>query len=90
MSNKKYWVTTSLFSVIIICIIYIYISINLLINDFLKKFIICFLLYLIFLDLTPRYIVKTYNLSLISNSFNFIKFLMYNLFTRKIIFSYFK
>jgi len=77
MSNKKYWVTTSLFSVIIICIIYIYISINLLINDFLKKFIICFLLYLIFLDLTPRYIVKTYNLSLISNSFNFIKFLMY-------------
>ena len=48
-----------------------------LINDNIKKIIICFLLFLLFLDLIPRYIVKTYNLSLIQKCQNFIKFLIY-------------
>ena len=78
MSNSnKYWVTTTLISLNIICIIFIYMSVNLLISDYIKKLIICFLLVLIFIDLIPRYVVITYNLTLISNCFNFIKFLMY-------------
>ena len=76
-NNKKYWVTTTLFSLVIISIIFIYICINILINDNFKKIIISFILFLIFLDLIPRYIVKIYNLSLISICFNFIKFLIY-------------
>lgn len=76
-NNNKYWVTTTLFSLVIICIIFIYICINLLINDNFKKIFICFILFLISLDLIPRYIVKTYNLSLIPNCFNFLKFLIY-------------
>ena len=76
-NNKKYWVTTTLFSLVIISIIFIYICINTLINDNFKKIIISFILFLIFLDLIPRYIVKIYNLSLISICFNFIKFLIY-------------
>lgn len=76
-NNNKYWVTNTLFSLVIISIIFIYICINYLINDNNKKIILCFILFLIFLDLIPRYIVKTYNLSLIPNCLNFIKFLMY-------------
>lgn len=76
-NNNKYWVTTTLFSLVIISIIIIYICINLLINDNFKKIFICFILFLISLDLIPRYIVKTYNLSLIPNCFNFLKFLIY-------------
>lgn len=76
-SNNKYWVNNTLFSLVIISIIFIYICINYLINDNNKKIILCFILFLIFLDLIPRYIVKTYNLSLIPNCLNFIKFLMY-------------
>ena len=76
-NNNKYWVTTTLFSLVIISIIFIYICINLLINDNFKKIFICFTLFLISLDLIPRYIVKTYNLSLIPNFFNFLKFLIY-------------
>ena len=76
-NNNRYWVSNTLFSLLIISIIFIYICINYLINDNNKKIIICFFLFLIFLDFIPRYIVKTYNLSLIPNCLNFIKFLMY-------------
>ena len=76
-NNNKYWVTTTLFSLVIISIIIIYICINLLINDNFKKIFICFILFLISLDLIPRYIVKTYNLSLIPYFFNLLKFLIY-------------
>ena len=78
MSNhNKYWVTTTLFSLVIASSIFIYICINVLISDNFKTIIFSFILFLIFLDLIPRYIVKIYNLSLISNCFNFIKFLIY-------------
>ncbi len=78
MSNSnKYWVTTTLFSLVIISVIFIYICINILINDNFKKIIICFILFLIFLDLIPRYIVKSYNLSLIPNCLSLIRFLIY-------------
>ena len=78
MSNhNKYWVTTTLFSLVIATSIFIYICINVLISDNFKTIIFSFILFLIFLDLIPRYIVKIYNLSLISNCFNFIKFLIY-------------
>ena len=78
MSNSnKYWVTTTLFSLVIISVIFIYICINILTNDNFKKIIICFILFLIFLDLIPRYIVKSYNLSLIPNCLSLIRFLIY-------------
>ena len=78
MSNhNKYWVTTTLFSLVIASSIFIYICINVLISDNFKTIIFSFILFLIFLDLIPRYIVKIYNLSLTSNCFNFIKFLIY-------------
>ena len=78
MSNhNRYWVSTTLFSLVIISIIFIYICINLLITGNIKKVIICIILFLIILDLIPRYIVKTYNLSLIPNFLKFIKFLIY-------------
>ena len=78
MSNhNRYWVSTTLFSLDIISIIFIYICINLLITGNIKKVIICIILFLIILDLIPRYIVKTYNLSLIPNFLKFIKFLIY-------------
>ena len=38
MSNSnKYWVTTTLISLNIICIIFIYMSVNLLISDYIKR-----------------------------------------------------
>ena len=76
-NNNKYWVTTTLFSLVIISLIFIYICINMLINDNFKKIILSFFLFLIILDLIPRYIVKLYNLSLIPNCLSFIRFLIY-------------
>ena len=78
MSNhNRYWVSTTLFSLVIISVIFIYICINLITTGNIKKVIICIILFLIILDLIPRYIVKTYNLSLIPNFLKFIKFLIY-------------
>ena len=76
-NNNKYWVITTLFSLVIISLIFIYICINMLINDNFKKIILSFFLFLIILDLIPRYIVKLYNLSLIPNCLSFIRFLIY-------------
>ena len=76
-NNNKYWVTTTLFSLVIISLIFIYICINMLINDNFKKIILSFFLFLIILDLIPRYIVKLYNLSLIPNCLSFIRLLIY-------------
>ena len=76
-NNNRYWVSTTLFTLDIISIIIIYICINFLITGNIIKEIICIILFLIILDLIPRYIVKTYNLSLIPNFLKFIKFLIY-------------
>ena len=76
-NNNRYWVSTTLFTLDIISIIIIYICINFLITGNIIKEIICIILFLIILDLIPRFIVKTYNLSLIPNFLKFIKFLIY-------------
>ena len=76
-NNNRYWVSTTLFTLDIISIIIIYICINFLITGNIIKVILCIILFLIILDLIPRYIVKAYNLSLIPNFLNFIKFLIY-------------
>ena len=76
-NNKKYLVISSLLSLIIIFSYFAYLCLDLIISNKLKKIILLFFLFIIFIDLIPRYIVKSYQLSLISKYSKLIYLLIY-------------
>ena len=76
--NNKYWVVSSLLSLIIFLIVVIYICLDIITSDKIKTLIFSFFIFVIFLDLFPRYIVKSYQLNLISKSSKIIHTLIYS------------
>lgn len=76
-NNKKYWVISSLFSLIILFSLFCYICLDILITNKYQKIFFSFFLFIIFIDLIPRYIVKSYQLSLISKYSTLINLLIY-------------
>ena len=75
--NNKYWVVSSLLSLMIFFLIIIYICLEIVISNKIKTIIISLFLFIIFLDLIPRYIVKSYQLTLISKYAKIIHILIY-------------
>ena len=75
--NNKYWVVSSILSLMIFLVIIIYICLEVLISNKIKTIILSFFVFVIFLDLFPRYIVKSYQLTLISKYAKIIHFLIY-------------
>ena len=76
--SNKYWVVSSLLSLIIFLNVVIYIFLDIITSDKIKTLIFSFFIFVIFLDLFPRYIVKSYQLNLISKSSKIIHTLLYS------------